>query len=75
MDLTRESSGNTLQYSCLENPLDREAIHGTPLHPHPWGNERGWEDFISAADPTSEFRVHVEDPQQESRGVLQDNQL
>ena len=32
MDLTRESSGNTLQYSCLENPLDREAwkaaVHG-----------------------------------------------
>ena len=32
MDLTRESNGNTLQYSFLENPLDRgawkAAVHG-----------------------------------------------
>lgn len=25
-------------------------------------NELGWDDFISAADPVSEFCVHVEDP-------------
>ena len=61
--------------SSLIEPSQCSGVHGTPLHPHPWGNERGWEDFISAADPTSEFLVHVEDPQQESRGVLQDNQL
>ena len=63
-----------LKSSLIEPSLCSE-VHSTPLHPHPWGNERGWEDFISAADPTSEFPVHVENSQQESRGVLQGNQL
>ena len=32
MDLTKAGNGNTLQYSCLENPVDRGAwwatVHG-----------------------------------------------
>ena len=50
MDLTRESNGNTLQYSFLENPLDRgawkAAVHGvarswTQLSKRT-DNETGW---------------------------------
>ena len=31
-----EGNGNPLQYSCLENPMDREAWRGYS----PWGHKR-----------------------------------
>ena len=32
------SPGNPLQYSCLENPVDRGAWRATVLRRHDWGN-------------------------------------
>ena len=31
-----EGNGNPIQYSCLENPVDRGAWHATD----PWGSKR-----------------------------------
>ena len=31
-----EGNGNPLQYSCLENPMDRGAVHGGYS---PWGHK------------------------------------
>ena len=44
---TGEGNGNPLQYSCLENPLDRESLAGY----NPWGGKQ--------SDTTKHARLHT----------------
>ena len=45
-----EENGNLLQYSCLENPMDREALAGYS----PWGHKES-----DSTDVTSHACVYV----------------
>ena len=36
--LPGEGNGNPLQYSCLENPMDRGGLEGYD----PWGHKKSW---------------------------------
>ena len=42
----REGNGNSLQYSCLGNPMDREAWRAAGLAGYsPWGRKRVGQDL------------------------------
>ena len=49
-----EGNGNPLQYSCLENPMDRGAWWAT-VH----GAARVGHDLVTKPPPQEEFRVPV----------------
>ena len=73
-----EENGNPLQYSCLENPMDRGAwkatVHGvtteqlTLSHFQEKGGDRGWDGWMSSLTHGNEFEQTLGDS--EGQGSL-----